>query len=262
MIDAHVHLWRIGEHGCTWPPPDLEAIHRDIELPELRALAAANGVDGVVLVQSQDDAADTDWLLSLADDPLVLGIVGWSDLRGALPSHPMLKGLRPMVQDLDADWYDDPAIDAALATMAEHGLVLDALVRPRHLAALHRLAARHPALSIVIDHAAKPDVGDLPAWEAEMRALADRPNVACKLSGLVTEPGLTPRIGEVTAILIDAFGTDRLIWGSDWPVLTLAEDYAPWLAQAQALIAPSARGAVFGGNARRIYALSGDDGSF
>jgi len=201
MIDAHVHLWRIGEHGCTWPPPDLEAIHRDVELPELRALAAANGVDGVVQVQCQDDAADTDWLLSLADDPLVLGIVGWSDLRGALPWHPMLKGLRPMVQDLAAGWYDDPAIDAALATMAEHGLVLDALVRPRHLAALHRLAARHPALSIVIDHAAKPDVGDLPGWEAEMRALADRPNVACKLSGLVTEPGLTPRIGEVTACM-------------------------------------------------------------
>jgi L-fuconolactonase len=90
-----------------------------------------------------------------------------------------------------------------------------------------------------------------------MRALADRANVVCKLSGLVTEPGLTSRIGEIAAILIDAFGADRLIWGSDWPVLTLAEDYAPWLAQAQALIAPSARDAVFGGNARRVYALSG-----
>ena len=153
MIDAHVHLWRIGEHGCTWPPPDLDAIHRDVGLPELHALAAANGIDGVVLVQSQDNAADTNWLLSLADDPLVLGIVGWSDLRGTLPSHPILKGLRPMVQDRPADWYDDPAIDAGLATMADRGLVLDALIRPRHLAALHRLAARHPALSIVIDHA-------------------------------------------------------------------------------------------------------------
>lgn len=256
MIDAHVHLWRIGEHGCTWPPPDLDAIHRDVELPELRALAAANGIDGVVLIQSQEDAADTDWLLSLADDPLVLGIVGWSDLRGTLPSHPKLRGLRPMVQDRAADWYDDPAIDAAIAAMAERGLVLDALVRPRHLAALRRLAARHPALSIVIDHAAKPDSGDLPGWEAEMRAIADWPNVACKLSGLVTEPGLTLRIGEVAAILCDAFGTDRLIWGSDWPVLTLAGDYAPWLAHAQALIAPGDRGAVFGDNARRIYSLS------
>jgi L-fuconolactonase len=261
VIDAHVHLWRIGEHGCTWPPPDLDAIHRDVELPELRALAAANGIDGVVLVQSQDNAADTEWLLSLADDPLVLGIVGWSDLRGTLPSHPILKGLRPMVQDRPADWYDDPAIDAGLAAMADRGLVLDALIRPRHLAALHRLAARHPALSIVIDHAAKPDAGDLPGWEAEMRAIADRPNVACKLSGLLTEPGLTPRIAEVAAILLDAFGTDRLIWGSDWPVLTLVGDYASWLAQAQDQIASSVRDAVFGGNARRIYALSGGDDS-
>ena len=149
MIDAHVHLWRIGEHGCTWPPPDLDAIHRDVDLPELRAMAAANRVAGVVLVQSQDNAADTDWLLSLADDPLVLGIVGWSDLHSTVPSHPKLKGLRPMVQDRATGWYDDPAIDAALAGMADRGLVLDALVRPRHLAALRRLAARHPALSIV-----------------------------------------------------------------------------------------------------------------
>jgi L-fuconolactonase len=257
VIDAHVHLWRIGEHGCAWPPPDLDAIHRDVELPELRALAAVNGIDGVVLVQSQDNAADTDWLLSLADDPLVLGVVGWSDLRGDLPSHPMLMGLRPMVQDRAADWYDDPAIDAALAAMTHRGLVLDALIRPRHLAALHRLAVRHPALSIIIDHAAKPDAGDLPGWEAELRAIAERPNVACKLSGLVTEPDLTPRIGEVAAIVSDAFGTDRLLWGSDWPVLTLAGKYAPWLAHAQSLIAPGDRDAVFGGNASRIYALSG-----
>ena len=219
MIDAHVHLWRLGEHGCTWPPPELQAIHRDVELPELRALASANGIDGVVLVQSQEAAADTEWLLSLADDPLVLGIVGWSDLRGTVPSHPKLKGLRPMVQDKAADWYDDPAID--------------------------------------VDHAAKPDASDLAGWEAEMRAIATRPNVACKMSGLVTEPGLTPRIAEVAAIVIDSFGHDRLIWGSDWPVLTLAGNYTRWLAQAQALIAPGERDAVFDGNARRIYALSG-----
>ncbi|HWU72902.1 MAG TPA: amidohydrolase family protein [Sphingomonas sp.] len=261
MIDAHVHLWRIGEHGCAWPPRDLKAIHRDVELPELRSLALTNEIGGVVLVQSQEDAADTDWLLSLADDPLVLGVVGWSNLRGPLPSHPMLKGLRPMVQDRAADWYDDPAIDAALAAMAERGLVLDALIRPRHLAALRHLAGRHPALSIVIDHAAKPDAADLVGWESEVRAIAERPNVACKVSGLVTEPGLTQRIGEIAAIVIDAFGTDRLIWGSDWPVLTLAEDYAAWLAQAWGLIPASARDAVFGGNAERIYALSGASSS-
>jgi len=257
VIDAHVHLWRIGEHGCMWPTPDLAAIHRDIELPELRALAAANGIEGVVLVQSQEDMADTDWLLSLADDPLVRGVVGWADLSGPLPGHPMFKGLRPMVQDRDAGWYDDPAIDAGLAAMAQRGLVLDALIRPRHLPALHRLAARHPGLTIVIDHAAKPDARALARWEADMRAIADGPNVACKLSGLVTEPGLTARIEEIIAILLDAFGNDRLLWGSDWPVLTLAGDYAGWLARARAAIGPAARDAVFGGNARRLYRLDG-----
>jgi L-fuconolactonase len=133
--------------------------------------------------------------------------------------------------------------------------VLDALIRPKHLPALQRLAARHPALSIVIDHAAKPLADDLSGWIAGVRAIAACPNVACKLSGLVTEPGLTPHVDEVAATLLDAFGIERLIWGSDWPVLTLAGGYAAWLNRAQALIAPTARGAVFDGNARRLYAL-------
>ncbi len=255
MIDAHVHLWQLDAHGCTWPTPDLTAIHRDVELAELRALAAASDVDGVVLVQSQEDAADTNWLLSLAHDPLVKGVVGWADLAGPLPVHPVLKGLRPMVQDRADDWYDDPALDRGLAEMAGRGLVLDALIRPRHLPTLQRLAMRDPALSIVIDHAAKPEAHDLPGWMAAMRAIAACPNVACKLSGLITEPGLTPHIDEIAATLLNAFGTERLIWGSDWPVLTLAGDYAGWLGHAQALIAPAARDAVFDGNARRLYAL-------
>ena len=255
MIDAHVHLWRVGKNGFTWPTPDLYAIHRDIELPELDRLAAANGAEGVVLVQSQEDAADTDWLLSLAGARLIRGVVGWADLTGALPAHPKLKGLRPMVQDLRADWYDDPAIDPGLAGMAERGLVLDALIRARHLPALARLADRHPDLAIVVDHAAKPEAGDLDGWTAAMRKVADRPNVVCKFSGLLTEPGLAPRIGEIVAILLDAFGADRLIWGSDWPVLTLAGSYADWLSLARESIEPGAREAVFGGNASRVYGL-------
>ncbi|HEX7693963.1 MAG TPA: amidohydrolase family protein [Sphingomonas sp.] len=255
MIDAHVHLWRIGEHGCVWPTPDLRAIYRDIELPELERLAAANGIDGVVLVQSQESAVDTDSLLSLAGAPLIRGVVGWADLAGPLPAHPKLKGLRPMVQDKDADWYDDPAIDAGLAKMAERNLVLDALIRPRHLPALTRLADRHPGLAIVIDHAAKPEAGDIAGWAAAIRWVADRPNVVCKFSGLLTEPGLAPRMGEIVATLLDTFGTDRLIWGSDWPVLTLAETYEAWLSFARAAIEPGAQDAVFGGNASRIYRL-------
>ena len=154
MIDAHVHVWRIGANGCAWPTADLPVIHRDFDLAGYRA-AGGEGVDGVLLVQSQEDAADTEWLLGLAD-PMIAGVIGWIDLEApnaagrvdALARHGALRGLRPMVQDRDAAWYDRIG-DAAPAAMTASQLVLDALVRPRHLASLERLAARHPGLTIV-----------------------------------------------------------------------------------------------------------------
>ncbi len=248
MIDAHVHLWRIGANGCTWPTPDLAAIHRDFGLDDLRRVSPA---DGVILVQSQADARDTAWLLSLAADPLVAGVVGWAE-PGAIPDHPKLVGLRPMVQDREADWYDgfDPR------EMSPRGLVLDALVRPRHLSALARLAARDPGLAIVIDHAAKPDADHLERWASDIHALATWPDVSCKLSGLLTE--MAPdRVGPVFATLWNAFGPARLIWGSDWPVLELAARYADWLALARDLVPVEHHPAVFDANARRIYLKQG-----
>jgi len=259
MIDAHVHLWRLGEHGCVWPTADLPRIHRTIELPELRALAEANGIDGVILVQSQEDVADTEWLLSLADDPLVKGVVGWADLGAPIPSHPALKGLRPMVQDRAADWYDDPALDAGLHAMTEAGLVLDALIRPRHLASLARLARRHSDLTVVIDHAAKPVADDLDGWADDLREIAICSNVSCKLSGLLTEPGIAEAVDRVFDSVWRAFGPDRLIWGSDWPVLTLAGDYRGWHAEARRLVPVEHHQSVFDGNARRLYRLTREE---
>jgi L-fuconolactonase len=246
VIDAHAHLWRIGANGCTWPTPELAPIHRDFELADLRRASPA---DGVILVQSQEDAADTAWLLSLADDPMVAGVVGWAE-SGAIPHHPKLVGLRPMVQDREADWYD--RFDAS--EMGARKLVLDALVRPPHLPALERLALAHPDLPIVIDHAAKPDIADLSGWNADIRALAACPNVACKLSGLLTEMEAS-QIAPVFAVLWESFGPDRLVWGSDWPVLTLAASYAEWLALARALVPAEHHTSVFDANARRIYQL-------
>jgi L-fuconolactonase len=267
MIDSHAHLWRLGENGCTWPTADLPAIHRDFRLEDLRAVAVPAGIDGVVLVQSQPDARDTDWLLSLADDPLIAGIVGWVDfeLPGAavsiieLAKRPVLRGLRPMVQDKQSDWYDTPSFDAAFAATAEGGLVLDALVRPRHLPSLHRLAERHPNLSIVIDHGAKPDFADFASWSEWMTRLSRPPNVSCKFSGLLTElPKGAPAeaIAPAFKILWNAFGNDRLIWGSDWPVLTLAGSYGGWLSQALRLVPDTDHERVFDLNARRVYGLA------
>jgi L-fuconolactonase len=269
VIDAHVHLWRLNRHGCTWPGADLPALYRDFTTDDLWPVLAGTGVARVILVQSQQDEAESQWLLSLAAaDARIAGVIGWVDLRiddavariDRLRAGGPLVGLRPMVQDLGDDWYDDPAIDDVLAFMACEGLVLDALVRPRHLPALTRLAERHPALSIIIDHAAKPIDGLIvPDWSAAMEGLAALPEVACKLSGLVTElrqEAVDAEVLPVIGRLCDWFGTDRLIWGSDWPVLTLRQGYDEWLMLARGAIPSGSHAAVFGDNAARIYRLA------
>ncbi len=268
MIDTHVHLWRIGANGHSWPTPDLDAIHRDFLMDDWRALPGAAAVEGVVLVQSQPDARDTEWLLEVASrEPQVLTVTGWVDVDAPdavatverLSRAPKLHALRPMVQDLAADWYDAPARDPMWAAMARAGLVLEALVRPRHLASLARLARRHPALTIVIDHGAKPVLGDLTAWHKDMAALAALPQVRCKLSGLLTERGASDppeAIAPAAAALVALFAPDRLMWGSDWPVLALAGDYAGWQAQALALVPAEHHAAVFGGTARATYGIA------
>ncbi|KRA64172.1 amidohydrolase [Caulobacter sp. Root656] len=274
LIDAHQHFWRIGENGFSWPTPDLATIHRDFGPADLAAVAAPLGLAGCVLVQSQPDDRDTDWLLELAaDEPLVLGVVGWVDLASPdaaariaqLSRHPKLRGLRPMLQSLDDDaWIAAPGLDPALDAMVAHGLSLDALVLTRHLPHLLALARRRPELAIVIDHGAKPPIaaGDHDgAWTRGIEALAALPQVFCKLSGLLTEaaPGqggeaLSPYV----AHLVAAFGPERLMWGSDWPVLNLAGGYADWLALARKLSGltdPAQLAALFGGTCRRFYRI-------
>ena len=272
MIDAHCHFWRLNRNDCTWPPPELAAIHRDFLPGDWQRVAQPCGIDAAIAVQSQPSERDTGWLLELAhDDVRIAGVVGWVDLSAhdapdrvaALASHPKLRGLRPMLQDLpDDDWILQSSLKPAIDAMVAQGLCLDALVRPRHLPHLLRLAERHPALRIVIDHAAKPDVahGVIEPWRAQVTALAALPNVSCKLSGLVTEAGggwqpddLRPYVGHLLA----TFGSQRLLWGSDWPVVNMAADYSRWfdLAGDLARLAGGERAALFGGNAVRVYGI-------
>lgn len=269
MIDAHQHVWQIGRNSHAWPTQAEAPIFRDYGLAQFRAEAAPCGVARTVLVQSQENAVDTDWLLDLAEaEDVVAGVVGWADLAApdapariaALAARPKLKGLRPMVQDKAADWYDDPVLDAAFEAMVEHGLCLDALVRVPHLAALDRLAARFPGLAIVIDHAAKPriDAEDgLAEWHAAIEPLAARANVFCKLSGLLTECGSAPpeAVEPYAEAILELFGPERTLWGSDWPVLELASSYGEWLERARACVPPAARDEVFGRTAARFYGL-------
>ena len=274
LIDAHQHFWRVGENGFSWPTPDLAAIHRDFGPADLAAVAAPLDLAGSVLVQSQPDDRDTDWLLAMAgEEPLVRGVVGWVDLASPdalariarLSENPKLRGLRPMLQSLDDDaWIAAPGLDPALDAMIAHGLSLDALVLTRHLPHLLALARRRPELAIVIDHGAKPPiaVGDKDgAWARGIDALAAQPQVFCKLSGLLTEaaPGQGAQaLSPYVAHLVASFGPERLMWGSDWPVLNLAGDYGGWLALARnlsGLTDAADLAALFGGTSRRFYRI-------
>jgi len=272
MIDAHQHVWRIGANGCDWPTPAEGAIFRDYGLDDFRAKALPLGVRRTVLVQSQEDDRDTNWLLELAAaNDIVAAVIGWTDFAApdapahiiALASDRKLAGLRPMVQDRAADWYDDPALGRAFTTMAEHDLRLDALVRPRHLAALDRLAGRLPDLGIVIDHGAKPRIaesGGFARWHEAIAPLAERPNVWCKLSGLLAEcAGAPPEaIGPYVEAMLALFGPQRLMWGSDWPVLETAAGYGDWLALARRLFPAVHHDDIFERTAERFYRIEAE----
>lgn len=268
-IDAHQHFWQIADRAGQWPPAECTALHRDFAPDDLLPFLAEAGIDGTVLIQSLPSEADTAFLLGLAARmPVVKAVVGWTDLKAPtapiaiarLARDPKLRGLRPMLQDIaDAAWIVDPAVAPAVAAMVGHDLVFDALVQPRHLTHLLTFAERHPDLRIVIDHGAKPAIGERgmdAAWRRAMAALAARPNVACKLSGLLSEAGGRAEAARPYAeALVVLFGPDRLIWGSDWPVLNLAGSYRPWLDLCRAIVPPAQHEAVFGGNAVAVYRL-------
>lgn len=272
-VDAHFHCWQLARDDYGWLTPALAPIYRDVAVPDWQAQSAPHGVTGGVLVQAAPTEAETAFLLTQAEaHPAVLGVVGWVDLAARdapariknLARHPQLKGLRPMLQDIaDAQWILQPALAPALQAMIDADLVFDALVKPVHLHHIETLAGRHPDLRIVIDHAGKPDIatGQWEPWANGMARLASQTSAHCKLSGLMTEAGPTPTPGAVqpwVRHVLAGFGADRLLWGSDWPVLELAGSYAQWCAETQQLLAnlsPLAQNAIMDGNARRLYRL-------
>ncbi|MGR3434298.1 MAG: amidohydrolase family protein [Shimia sp.] len=272
-IDAHQHFWQVARGDYGWLTPDM-AVHRDYGPAELAPLRDAAGIAGSVLVQAAPTEAETEFLCGIAAaDPTVLGVVGWTDFEApdapariaTLAARPGLVGLRPMIQDLPDDtWMLRDDVGACLGAMEDAGLVFDALVLPRHLQALRTLLARHPGLRVVIDHAAKPVVtadGPPKEWVADMRALGAETRASCKLSGLVTKAPdgwSVEMLRPYVEVLLDAFGPERLIWGSDWPVCTLAAGYGEWVAATEALLgrlSETERAAVMGGNAAQVYRL-------
>lgn len=273
IIDAHQHFWRIARGDYGWMTDQVAPIRRDILPAHLEPLARASGVTGTVLVQAAPTLDETLFLLGLADrSPLIRGVVGWIDLTVDVAAqlsriaHPALRGIRPMLQDIDdTRWILQDGVIDALRQVAGAGLRLDALITPCHLPVIEELAGRVPSLPIVIDHCAKPvfdGTDPEPDWRRGIDALAAHPQVFCKLSGLANEfgPGWSAdTLRPVFDHVLRAFGPERLMWGSDWPVLELAGTYADWLQVAQTLCAALSdadRAQVFGQTAARFYDLN------
>jgi len=269
IVDAHQHFWDPARGDYGWLKPD-NPIHRVFSPSDLRPRMDEAGVDATILVQAAPTPAETDYMLGIArDTPWILGVVGWIDLAAANVADevrrrardPLFVGVRPMLQDLDdPSWILQPSLTPALDTVAAAGLVFDALILSHQIQAVIEVARRHPQLPIVLDHAAKPHLGEAMAqWLSEMAQLAVLPNVSCKVSGLLTE--LRPGGGKADVVraidvVFDLFGPRRLLWGSDWPVLTLAGGYKDWFDLAHETIVgrdSSAIAAMMGGNALRIY---------
>lgn len=274
-IDSHQHFWALERGDYGWLTPELAPLYRDFLPNDLVPALRVNGVDGTILVQAAPTVAETQYLLNLAEvHAFVLGVIGWADFEATdasaqitqLATHPKLVGLRPMIQDIDSiDWMLSDTLAPAFDAMIAEELVFDALVLPKHLPNLQVLMAKHPALSVVIDHGAKPNIaaGQFDAWAADMASLAKDTSACVKLSGLVTEAGddwTVHKLRPYVDHLLTHFGPMRLIWGSDWPVCKLACRYDTWCAATDQFLGGlevPARKAILGGNAARVYRLKG-----
>jgi L-fuconolactonase len=275
-VDAHHHLWRYTPADFGWINDAMHVIRRDF-LPEdlLLALAESN-VQATVAVQARQSLEETRWLLELAGkSDVIRGVVGWAPLTSSdvsrilsgLSNEPKLKGLRHVIQDEPDDNYilrDD--FNRGINAMADTGLVFDILIYAKHLPQATAFVDRHPKQTFVLDHIAKPPIklgeAGLEPWATNIRELARRPNVHCKLSGIVTEADwqtwsletLRPYLD----VVLESFGPARLMMGSDWPVCLVATSYKRWIETSHIYISALSKdeqAAIFGANAVSVYRL-------
>ena len=273
-IDAHIHLWRLARGDNIYLTPDMAAIYRDLEPPQLRPRLDAAGVERIVAVQAAETLAEALYLIGLARRfPWIAGVVAWvepgsaaiEEELAALASMPVVKGVRPIRDDNRSIAYLlDARLERGWRALVENGLSLDILAQNwREIPLATALAREWPDLTIILDHCGKPDIagGAFAPWAASIDALAALPNVSCKLSGLMNcaAPGAgTADVRRYAEHVLDAFGPERVMWASDWPPLDLAADYATWRRISLEILQdrPAAeRDAVLAGTAARVYRL-------
>ena len=273
-IDAHQHFWTYSPQEYGWINSDMAVLKRDRLPDDLLILIGSAGIGGTVAVQARQTVAETSWLLELADQhAFIKGVVGWVDLCSAelrsqlsrLSAHPKFRGVRHVVQDEPDDRFllrED--FLRGLGMLAEFGLTFDILIFPRHLARACDLVARFPEQRFVLDHIAKPRIKDglITQWAVDVRRLAAFPNVFCKVSGMVTEADWQQwqqdDFRPYLEVVLEAFGAQRTMFGSDWPVCMLAGTYADVIEVVSPFVGqlPHADQVAFWGEtAQRFYGL-------
>jgi predicted TIM-barrel fold metal-dependent hydrolase len=282
LVDAHHHVWDLDIRPQSWlDEPGHEPLRRSFGTDDLRTAATATvagrRLERTVLVQCVPSVEETREFLALADgDPLIGAVVGWADLTSpaigdildvlrAGPGGTYLRALRHLVQgEEDPAWLQRPSVERGLRAVGERGLGYDVLIRDHQFPQAIRLAERLPGLPLVLDHAGKPPIArrDLGDWERGVRRLAAHPHVRCKVSGLITEADhekwTVDDIRPVWEVLLAAFGPDRLMFGSDWPVCVLAGGWNRWAATVEELLTGCSAAeteAVLAGTATTFYGL-------
>ena len=275
-IDAHQHFWQLDlPFDYAWlDTPEHAAIQRNFLPDDLEPLIEQAGVNGTVFVQTQHNLEENRWALELADrHPFLLGVVGWVDLASEeceeqlleFRAHPKFAGIRHITQDEpDDDFIVRPDVLRGLKVLEKHRVPFDLLFYVKHVKHAATLARELPELPMVIDHLAKPQIKDqaMEGWKTHFQAAARFPNVFCKLSGMITEADwhswrpadLKPYVETA----LEAFGPDRLMFGSDWPVCELAGSYADVIGAIRDVLGTlgeSEAAAIFGGTATRFYGL-------
>jgi L-fuconolactonase len=272
-IDAHHHLWLYSAAEYGWIDDSMAELRRNFAAEDLQRELAAAAVNGTIVVQARQSDEETRWLLSLAGEtPQILGVVGWAEIMAEgfakqveqLADQPRLVGLRHVVQAEPERFFHGAAFNRGIRSMRGTGLVYDILIYERQLEEATRFVDRHPEQTFVLDHIAKPKIatGELEPWRGRIVELARRPNVCCKISGMVTEANpksWTPeQLRPYLDAVVDAFGTERLMVGSDWPVCLVGTSYKGWwdlLRGYFAKFSEEERASIFGGCAMKTYGL-------
>lgn len=273
IIDTHQHFWKYDPVNYSWINDEMQVIRRDFLPGDLAVVLKENKVQGCVAVQADQTEAETDWLLELAaKNDFIQGVVGWVDLRSSnieerllhYAQFKKLKGFRHVLQGEEPSFMLQKDFLNGISKLHQFGFAYDILIFPQHLSAALQLVEQFPQQRFVVDHVAKPYIkdGNIDEWKAGLQQLAQHSNVYCKISGMVTEADwktwTADQLKPYIDVVVESFGIDRIMFGSDWPVCLVASSYNKWIETVQnyfASFSTEDQQKVFSSNAIKFYQL-------